>query len=256
MAFAMRTKLIIGNWKMYGGLDQNALLLNAVRAGFARASAVGCAVCVPFPYLAQARSLLEGGPVAWGAQNLSPHAGGAYSGEVSAAMLTDFGCTFVIVGHSERRTLFGEDDAVVAAKFVAAEQAALTPILCVGESLAERDAGITERIVSRQLDAVIAVAGVEALRRGVIAYEPVWAIGTGKNATPEQVQAVHDYVRRQVAERDAGVAQELRILYGGSVKAVNAAKLLTLPDVDGALVGGASLIAQDFLAICGAAAHF
>jgi triosephosphate isomerase (TIM) len=250
----MRAKLIIGNWKMYGGLKQNALLLNAVREG-AEALGAASAVCVPFPYLAQAQSLLEGGPVAWGAQNLSPHAGGAYTGEVSAAMLVDFACTFVLVGHSERRTLFGEDDALVAAKFVAAEQAGLTPVLCVGESLAERESGITERIVGRQLDAVMAVAGVEALRRGVVAYEPVWAIGTGKNATPEQADAVHRYIRGRVGERDAGVAHQLRILYGGSVKAVNAAELLALPDVDGALVGGASLIANEFLSICGAAAN-
>jgi triosephosphate isomerase (TIM) len=251
----MRTKLIIGNWKMYGGLEQNALLLNAVREG-AEGLGTASAVCAPFPYLAQAQSLLQGGPVAWGAQNLSPHASGAYTGEVSAAMLVDYACTFVLVGHSERRTLFGEDDALVAAKFVAAERAGLTPVVCVGESLAEREAGITEQIVGRQLDAVIAIAGVEALRRAVLAYEPVWAIGTGKNATPEQVDAVHRYIRRLIAERDAGIAQQLRILYGGSVKAVNAAELLALPDVDGALVGGASLIAKEFMAICGAAAKF
>lgn len=251
----MRTKLIIGNWKMYGGLEQNALLLNAVREG-AEGLGTASAVCVPFPYLAQAQSLLQGGPVAWGAQNLSPHASGAYTGEISAAMLVDYACTFVLVGHSERRTLFGEDDALVAAKFVAAERAALTPVLCVGESLAEREAGITEQIVGRQLDAVLATAGVETLRRAVVAYEPVWAIGTGKNATPEQVDAVHRYIRRLIAERDAGIAQQLCILYGGSVKAVNAAELLALPDVDGALVGGASLIAKEFMAICGAAAKF
>jgi triosephosphate isomerase len=210
-------------------------------------------VCVPFPYLFQAQQSLAGSPVAWGAQSLSQHEKGAYTGEVSAAMLTDFGCTYVIVGHSERRTLYGEDDATVVAKFGAALAAGLTPILCVGETLAQREAGETEQVVAAQLGAVVQQFGAAALRKAVLAYEPVWAIGTGRNASPEQAQAVHRFLRGQVASDDAAVAAALSILYGGSVKAANAAELFAMPDIDGGLIGGASLMADEFLAICRAA---
>jgi triosephosphate isomerase len=208
------------------------------------------AVCVPFPYLAQVQAKLTGSAVAWGAQNMSQHAKGAYTGEVSAAMLNDFGCTYVIVGHSERRSLYGESDEVVAEKFAAAQAAGLTPILCVGETLDERERGVTEEVVGRQLDAVLARSGVAALARAVVAYEPVWAIGTGKTATPEQAQAVHAYIRGKVRALDTVVADKLIIQYGGSMKAGNAAELLGQPDIDGGLIGGASLNAQEFLAIC------
>jgi triosephosphate isomerase len=198
---------------------------------------------VPFPYLAQAAERLRGTAVAWGAQNLSEHAQGAYTGEVSAAMLADFGCKYVIVGHSERRQLFGETDEQVAAKFAAARKGGLTPILCVGETLAEREAGRTEQVVGRQLDAVLSSASFE---NAVLAYEPVWAIGTGRNATPEQAQAVHAFLRTKVFSGTC-------IVYGGSMKAANAAGLLAMPDIDGGLVGGASLAAEEFLAILRAA---
>ncbi|MBS1189413.1 MAG: triosephosphate isomerase [Rhodocyclaceae bacterium] len=248
----MRKKLVAGNWKMHGNLGSNGKLLDAVKAG---ASGLSCdvAVCVPFPYLGQAQSTLTGSVVAWGAQNLSEHAQGAYTGEVAAAMLNDFGCRYVLVGHSERRALYGESDAVVAAKFLAAQAVGLVPILCVGETLAEREAGQTELVVSRQLAAVIGQAGVAALAKAVVAYEPVWAIGTGKTATPEQAQDVHAAIRAQVAALDPAVAAGLQILYGGSVKPQNAADLFARADIDGGLIGGASLVADDFLAICRAA---
>ncbi len=245
----MRRKLVAGNWKMHGGLAENETLLSGILAGVGEATA-GVAVCVPFPYLAQAQARLAGSAVAWGAQNLSQHAKGAYTGEVSAAMLKDFGCAYVIVGHSERRALYGESDAVVAEKFAAAQAAGLTPILCVGETLEEREGGITEQVVGRQLDAVIAKCGVSALAKAVLAYEPVWAIGTGKTATPEQAQAVHAFIRARVRTLDAGVAEGLIIQYGGSMKPGNAAELLSQPDIDGGLIGGASLSAEEFLAIC------
>lgn len=247
----MRKKLVAGNWKMHGSLAENAALLSALKPALAGIEAV---VCVPFPYLAQAQAELTGSSIAWGAQNVSEQAKGAFTGEVSASMLLDFGCTYVIVGHSERRSLYGESDALVARKYVAAQTAGLTPILCVGESLAERESGVTEAVVSRQLDAVIDAAGVASLARAVIAYEPVWAIGTGKTASPEQAQAVHAFIRGRVAALDASVADQLVIQYGGSVKAANAAELMAQPDIDGGLIGGASLVADEFVAICRAAA--
>jgi triosephosphate isomerase len=192
---------------------------------------------------------LRGTAVAWGAQNVSEHAQGAYTGEVSATMLAEFGCRYVIVGHSERRQLYGEGDAQVAAKFTAVQSAGMTPILCVGETLAERDAGKTESVVQRQLDAVLGAAGVRGFAKAVLAYEPVWAIGTGRNATPEQARDVHAYLRARVAQDDAGIARELRILYGGSVKAANAGALFAMAELDGGLIGGASLIAEEFIAI-------
>ncbi|MBK9326357.1 MAG: triose-phosphate isomerase [Thiobacillaceae bacterium] len=245
----MRRKLVAGNWKMHGSLAENKALLAGVLAGMGDVKA-GVAVCVPFPYLSQAQAGLTGSAVAWGAQNMSQHAKGAYTGEVSASMLKDFGCTYVIVGHSERRALYGESDAVVAEKFAAAQAAGLTPILCVGETLEERESGVTEQVVGRQLDVVIAKCGVAALARAVVAYEPVWAIGTGKTATPEQAQTVHAFIRGRVRALDAAVASGLVIQYGGSMKASNAVELLSQPDIDGGLIGGASLNAEEFLAIC------
>jgi triosephosphate isomerase len=239
-----RTRLVAGNWKMHGSLAANRVLLDAVLAGLSGLSGVECAVCVPFPYLAQAAERLRGSALAWGAQNVSEHLEGAYTGEVSVAMLKDFGCRYVIVGHSERRLLYRESDAQAAAKFVAAVTHGLTPIFCVGETLEERDTGRTEEVVARQLDAVV---NKGEFSQGVLAYEPVWAIGTGRTATPEQAQAVHAFLRRKVPF-------ETRILYGGSVKPQNAQAIFAMPDIDGGLIGGASLAAGDFLAIARAAA--
>src|SRR5262245_32877020 len=208
----MRARFVAGNWKMNGSLRANAGLLDALKESAKRSDGVNRAVCVPFPYLPQVSAALAGGPIALGAQNVSEHDSGAYTGEVSGAMLKEFGCRYAIVGHSERRALYGEDDAKVAAKFIAARRAGLTPILCVGETLQERERGETERVVQRQLDAVVAAAGAAAVADAVLAYEPVWAIGTGKNATPQQSQDVHAFLRGRLAG-------EITILYGGSVKA-------------------------------------
>ena len=248
----MRRKLVAGNWKMHGSLAENKALLAGVLAGMGDVKA-GVAVCVPFPYLSQAQAGLTGSAVAWGAQNMSQHAKGAYTGEVSASMLKDFGCTYVIVGHSERRAIYGESDTLVAEKFAAALAAGLRPILCVGETLAEREAGKTVEVVSAQMAAVLNRVGVAAFVNAVVAYEPVWAIGTGRTATSDQAQEVHAAIRAQVAKADAKVAVGLQILYGGSVKPSNAAELFGMPDIDGGLIGGASLVAADFLAICRAA---
>lgn len=247
----MRNKLVAGNWKMHGTLAGNRTLLEGLR----EASGVRCEtlVCVPFPYLGQAQTVLEGSAVAWGAQNTSEHLQGAYTGEVASSMLVDFGCRYVLVGHSERRVIYGENDAVVAAKFGAAQAAGLTPVLCVGETLAERGAGATVAVVGRQLAAVLQAFGPAALKRSVVAYEPVWAIGTGKTASPEQAQEVHAAIRAMVAAADAEVAAGLQLLYGGSVKPQNAAELFSQADIDGGLIGGASLVLDDFLAICHAA---
>src|SRR5499427_2922990 len=242
----MRARLVAGNWKMNGSLRANAGLLQALKESTKQSDGVDRAVCVPFPYLAQVSAALAGSGIAWGAQNVSEHASGAYTGEVSGAMLKEFGCRYAIVGHSERRALYGEDDAKVAAKLIAARRAGLTPILCVGETLEQRERGETERVVARQLDAVVSAAGAAALPDAVLAYEPVWAIGTGKNATPQQAQDVHAFLR-------ARLSGELTILYGGSVKPGNAKELFAMPDIDGGLIGGASLSAPDFIAICAAA---
>jgi triosephosphate isomerase len=247
----MRKNLVAGNWKMNGSLTENATLLAGVKSAL---SGIDAVVCVPFPYLAQTQAMLSGSSIAWGAQNLSEQGKGAYTGEVSAAMLLDFGCTYVIVGHSERRSLYGESDELVAKKYMAAQAAGLIPILCVGELLDEREAGITEQVVARQLDAVIQAAGVASLAKAVVAYEPVWAIGTGKTASPEQAQAVHAFIRNKIAALDSGVAAGLVIQYGGSVKGSNAAELMVQPDIDGGLIGGASLVVDEFVAICKAAA--
>jgi triosephosphate isomerase len=246
----MRRKLVVGNWKMHGSLAQNESLLGSIKSGAAQLPRVDVAVCPPFPYLAQLKQELSASVVKWGAQDVHQLEKGAFTGEVSAAMLADFACTYVIVGHSERRSIYGESSRLVAEKFVAAQRAGLVPILCVGETLEQREGGATEAVVAEQLDAVIALAGVQALRKAVLAYEPVWAIGTGKTATPEQAQAVHAFIRQRVAGQDAEVAQGLVVLYGGSVKAANAAELFAMADIDGGLIGGAALIAEEFLAIC------
>ena len=249
MPLLMRKKIVAGNWKMHGSLQQNAVLLEQLLSGMA---GLDCelVVCPPYPYLPQVAGLLAGSQVKFGAQNLSEHHSGAYTGEVSASMLVDLGCRYVLIGHSERRALYGESDAVVAAKFEVAHRAGLVPVLCLGETLAEREAGATDSVVLRQLQAVIDRVGVAALSSAVLAYEPVWAIGTGLTASPEQAQQVHAVLRSRVAELDAVVAAGLPILYGGSVKPQNATELFAQSDIDGGLIGGASLVAGDFLAIC------
>ena len=248
-----RTKLVAGNWKMHGSLAASAALVDALKAGVGAGSA-RMLICPPYPYLKSVADRLAGSGILLGSQDVSARVGsGAYTGEVSGAMLKDVGCAYAIVGHSERRTLFGDTDEVVAAKFQAAQSAGLTPILCVGETLEEREAGRTDAVVERQMSAVLDSAGVEAFASAVVAYEPVWAIGTGKTATPEQAQQVHARIRQMIAARDATIAAGLTILYGGSVKGANAADLFAREDIDGGLVGGASLEATEFLTIFGAA---
>ena len=247
----MRTPLIAGNWKMNGGLASNATLLAGLLGDKTELSAE-LAVCVPAPYLAQVQSALAGSGVNWGAQDLSVHDSGAYTGEVSAAMLGDFACRYVIVGHSERRSYHGETDELVAQKAVRALSAGLVPIVCVGETLAEREQGATDAVVIRQLKPVLEAVGAD-LAKIVVAYEPVWAIGTGKTATPDMAQQVHELIRATLAQADAAAAATVRILYGGSMKPDNAGELLAKPDIDGGLIGGASLKAVDFLAIAKAA---
>ena len=244
-----RRKLVVGNWKMNGSVAANAALLDALKAASLGSAEVS--VCVPAPYLRDVATSLAQSAIAWGGQDCSPHASGAYTGEVSAAMLAELGCRHVIVGHSERRAMHGEGDELVAAKAAAALAQKLVPIVCVGETLAERDAGATERVVARQLGAVVDALGAR-IGAAVVAYEPVWAIGTGKTATPAEAQAVHAFLRALLARRGADAAA-IRILYGGSVKAENAAQLFAEPDLDGGLIGGASLKAADFIAICRAA---
>src|SRR4051812_6045516 len=242
----MRKRLVAGNWKMHGSRASNGALLDAVVRGIAGLADADCAVCVPFPYLGEVAEQLRGTAVSWGAQNVSGFARGAYTGEVAASMLAQPGCRYVIVGHSERRQLFGETNEQVAAKFAAALDAKLVPILCVGETLAQREAGETEKVVGRQLDEVLTTTGIEAFSGAVVAYEPVWAIGTGRTATPEQAQSVHALIRERIFKGTP-------ILYGGSVKPDNAPAIFSMPDVDGGLIGGASLVAKDFLAIVRAA---
>lgn len=249
----MRRKLVVGNWKMHGNLARNKALLEAVLAGVKDLRDADYGVCVPYPYLAQAQSMLQGSNIAWGAQNLSQHEQGAFTGAVAPGMLADFGCRYVIIGHSERRALFHESNEIAAAKFDAAIKFGMTPIFCVGETLQERENGVTEQVVAKQLEVVLNHAGAESVAKTVIAYEPVWAIGTGKTATPEQAQAVHAFIRQRVAQLDGKVAQGLKILYGGSMKPGNAAELMAMPDIDGGLIGGASLVAEEFVAICRAA---
>jgi triosephosphate isomerase len=243
----------VGNWKMHGNLPDNLALLDKVAAVAGGLSRAVAAVCVPFPYLAQAQSALAGSKAAWGAQNVSQHPKGAFTGEISAGMLREFGCRYVLVGHSERRQIFGEDDATIALKAAAVLAAGMTPIICVGETLAERERGVTEEVVGRQLGVVADRIAASGLTASILAYEPVWAIGTGKTATPQQAQAVHAYLRGFLARRDPVVAASMSILYGGSVKAANAAELFGMQDVDGGLIGGAALVAEEFIAICHAA---
>ncbi len=249
----MRKALIAGNWKMNGSAEQAEQLVSALLEGFEASDRVAMAICPPAVYLDQVSRQLDGSSVSLGAQNCSEHVSGAYTGELSAAMLLDFGCEYAILGHSERRALYGETDDQVADKFAAVKAAGLKPILCVGETLEEREAGRTLAVVSSQVAAVLDRFGESAFEQAVIAYEPVWAIGTGKTATPEQAQEVHAAIRAQVAEISGSVAEKVQILYGGSVNAANAEELLAMSDIDGGLVGGASLKAQEFLAICRAA---
>jgi triosephosphate isomerase len=245
----MRKILVAGNWKMHGSQAMVQELLEGLLEGTKEASNVDMAVFPPFPYLAQACSLLEGSDIAWGSQYLNPVAQGAHTGEVSAGMLLDLGCRYVLTGHSERRSIYGESDADVAEQFEAALAAGLEPVLCVGETLEERESGSTEAVVERQLDAVLNRCGVSGFKQAVVAYEPVWAIGTGKTASPEQAQDVHAFIRDKFASQDDIIAGQLRILYGGSVNGSNAADLFAREDIDGGLVGGASLKVGDFLAI-------
>ena len=249
----MRQPIIAGNWKMNGSRESIKALLDGIKAGMADVKSAQVAVCAPSIYIADVAEQLKGSNIGFGAQNVSTEAKGAFTGEISTSMLLDFDCKYVLVGHSERRSLYGEDDAVVAAKFAVARKAGLTPVLCIGETLEERENGTTEAVVARQLDAVIASEGIDAIADSVIAYEPVWAIGTGKTASPQQAQDVHAFIRSKLAEKNADVAAKVQIQYGGSMNAGNAAELLSQPDIDGGLIGGASLVAEDFLAICKAA---
>jgi triosephosphate isomerase (TIM) len=248
----MRRRIVAGNWKLHGSRGFAKELLGALAA--APVAGVELVVLPPFTLISELASRDSGAGLAFGAQDLSAHAQGAYTGEVSAAMLAEAGARFVLAGHSERRQYHGEDDALVARKFVAARAAGLTPILCVGETLEEREAGETEAVIARQLGAIFEAAGDPALEGAIVAYEPVWAIGTGRTASPEQAQAVHAFIRGEAAARDARIAGSLPLLYGGSCKPDNAPALFAQPDVDGGLIGGASLVAADFLAIAAAAA--
>jgi triosephosphate isomerase len=251
----MREFLVAGNWKMNGSNEANEALVSGIVAGVPEGSGFRLLVCPPFPYLSAVAAQVAGSPVKVGAQNVSEHETGAYTGEVAPGMLRDSGCDYVIVGHSERRALYGESSFQVAAKFQAAQGAGIVPILCVGETLEEREAGSTESVVDYQLGAVLDAAGIGAFANAVIAYEPVWAIGTGMTATPEQAQDVHKHIRAQLAQKEESIAARVQILYGGSMKGENAAGLLAMPDIDGGLIGGASLKANDFLAIAAAAAR-
>jgi triosephosphate isomerase (TIM) len=250
-----RKALVAGNWKMHGNrADAGRLVGELITRGVGGNSAE-VVVCPPFVHIAALQGQLAGSRIGLGAQDVCAEESGAHTGEVSAAMLVDLGCRYVIVGHSERRAIYGESDELVARKFVAAGRYALVPVLCVGESLAEREGGATRSVVLRQLDAVVAKAGIAAFASAVVAYEPVWAIGTGRTASPEQAQDVHALIRDRIRQKDATIAASLRVLYGGSVKADNAAMLFAMPDVDGGLIGGASLKAEEFASICDAAAR-
>jgi triosephosphate isomerase len=249
----MRRILVAGNWKMHGSRAENAALVSSLLDLVRPESGTEVLLCPPFVYLSDVGRLLKDSDIAMGAQSVCDEPLGAFTGEVSAAMLKDVGCGYVLVGHSERRQLYGEDDAQVARKFVAAQSQGLVPVLCVGETLEEREADRTAKVVARQLDAVLAVSGAAALANAVIAYEPVWAIGTGRTASPDQAQDVHAMIRARVATLDATIGGSVRILYGGSVKASNARELFAMPDIDGGLVGGASLKADEFARICAAA---
>lgn len=245
----MRQTLVAGNWKMNGSRESIKALLDGIKSGVSAVTAAEMAVCCPAVYIADVSEQLNGTPIAFGGEDISVHDSGAYTGEIAGAMWNDFSCKYVIIGHSERRTYHNESDELVAEKFEAARRAGLIPLFCIGETLQEREGGITEQVVSRQVNAVIDRLGVDVLGEGVIAYEPVWAIGTGVTATPEQAQETHAYIRSMIAEKSADVAAKIQILYGGSMNAGNAAELLACADIDGGLIGGASLKADDFLAI-------
>jgi triosephosphate isomerase len=242
--------MVAGNWKMHGSEAMIRSLLGGINAGLDESCAADVAVFPPFPYLPLVQSAAAGTRIEWGGQNLNPAPSGAHTGEVSADMLLEFGCRYVLVGHSERRSLYGESDDDVARRFMAALEAGLVPVLCVGETIEQRQAGETEAVVSRQLEAVLDLAGTGGFASAIVAYEPVWAIGTGLTASPEQAQAIHAFIRDKFAKLDGIIAGQLRILYGGSVNGSNAADLFAREDIDGGLVGGASLTAEDFLAIC------
>lgn len=250
-----RRPLVAGNWKLNGSRAANTALISALRAGLPAESGTDVVVCPPYVYLSDVSAAIHDSVIRLGAQNVATEDSGAFTGEVAAGMLRDVGCEFVIIGHSERRALYGETDELTAMKVSAALRGGLTPILCVGETLAERDAGDTLNVVRRQLEAVLEVTGIEAWSEGLVAYEPVWAIGTGRTATPMQAQEVHAEIRATLARRNATIAGAARVLYGGSVKASNAKDLFAMADIDGGLIGGASLDAAGFLGICKAAAE-
>ncbi len=250
----MRQPFVAGNWKMNGSRASARELITSLKQGIDAATAAKVVVCPSFVYLADVQSMLSDSRIAVGAQNFSDQQPGAYTGEIAGDMLKDVGCQYVIIGHSERRALYGETDELLARKFTVALECGLTPIFCLGESLEERQQNQTESVIARQLDAILTLPnGIEGLRSAVLAYEPVWAIGTGMTATPDQAQAVHAFIRQRIAEKNADVAAAVQILYGGSVKEGNAAELFSQTDIDGGLIGGASLDAQSFLAICRAA---
>ena len=245
----MRNRFVLGNWKLNGSLAANAALLSQLASSVSAVKNRNCGICVPYVYLAQVQNLLQGSEVLWGSQDVSRHESGAFTGDVSASMVAEFGSRLAIVGHSERRSLFGDTDAVIAQKFAKVKQAGLMPVLCVGETLEERESDKTMQVVTRQLDAVIAANGIASLRGAIVAYEPVWAIGTGKTAAPAEAESVHERLRHHVMRADAELAKALPILYGGSVKATNAEELFSMPNIDGGLIGGASLVADEFLGI-------
>jgi len=249
----MRKPMVAGNWKMNGSRESNSALVKGIIEGSSQVSSAEILVCPPFVYISDVAGQLEGTTIAFGAQDVAKEEVGAYTGEVSVGMLKDIGCRYTIVGHSERRALYGDTDSIVAQKFAAAQNGGITPVLCVGELLEEREAGQTEAVVEKQLQAVVDLVGIAALAQSVIAYEPVWAIGTGKTASPQEAQDVHAFIRGWIAKEDAAIAEKVRILYGGSVKAANAKELFSQTDIDGGLIGGASLAADEFVSICAAA---
>lgn len=249
----MRRQLVAGNWKLNGSRESIQSLVSGLLEGMSHVNDAEVLVCPSFVYISDVAQQLAGSAIQFGAQDVAKEEAGAYTGEVAVSMLKDIGCTYTIVGHSERRAIFGDSDKIVAEKFAAAQRGGVTPILCVGELLEEREAGNTEAVVERQLQAVIDLVGVAALENSVIAYEPVWAIGTGKTASPEQAQDVHAFIRSWMQKADARIADKVRILYGGSVKAANAKELFSQKDIDGGLIGGASLAADEFINICVAA---
>ncbi len=251
----MRRKLVVGNWKMHGNIESNQTLLEGIANGLQEFKKADYVVCVPNPYLFQARELLKNTNVAWGGQNVNQFEQGAFTGAVAPHMLTDLGCTYVLLGHSERRSLFHETNLTASARFEASIKAGLIPILCVGETQAERDAGLTEVIVASQMDAVMATLDEKEFSLAmaldmVFAYEPVWAIGSGKTASPEHAQTMHHFIRNRIAKRNAEAAEKVRIIYGGSLKIKNAEDMFAMPDIDGGLVGGASLHLDEFVSIC------